>query len=302
MKRSPNDQCWCGENVKYKKCHKAFDDAPEERKYEEAQKLYAASWKRTSQLQHSRGDYEWMAQQLKPYAVGRLFDVGCGSGHGLLALHAILPELTRVVAVDENPECLRVARDTLSSAGLSVAMVTRLDVLHTPSGFIQDAKPFDANLPGPFALIEADPMADPYLEAALRADGLFDAVTIWLTGAHMWRRMNVVSRSRGVRDEHDLRILLQNDVYELADRILRPGGVLQVVDRAEAPTTDFLFNGYLENHREQAEPTTLDVREIAHRLWDSPEGGRTKMILTAPEGREEIEPTMALVSIISVKV
>jgi hypothetical protein len=145
-------------------------------------------------------------------------------------------------------------------------------------------------------------MADPYLEEALHADGAFDAVTIWLTGAHMWRRKNVVSQSRGVRDEHDLRILLQNDVYEVADRILRPGGVLQVVDRSEAPTTDFIYNGYLQNHREQAEPTTLDVREIAYRPWDSPEGGGTKMILTSPEGRQEAEPTLALVSIISVKV
>lgn len=302
MNRSPNDLCWCDSQIKYKKCHKAFDDASEDRKYAEAQRIYARSWRKTAQLQHARGDYEWMAQQLIPYAVERLFDVGCGSGHGLLALHGTLPSLARVIAVDENPVCLRVARDTLTSAGHSPVMIPRLDIMHTPLGFVQDAQPIAGALPTPLALIEADPMADPYLEGALHVDGLFDAVTIWLTGAHMWRRMNVVSRSRGVRDEHDLRILLQNDVYELADRILKPGGILQVVDRAEAPTTDFVYNGYLQNHREQAEPTTLDVREISYRLWDSPEGGRTPMILTAPEGREDDNPTLALVSIISVKI
>jgi SAM-dependent methyltransferase len=302
MKLSPNDPCWCDGPLKYKKCHKAFDEASDDRKYAEAQKLYARSWHKASQLQHARGDYEWIAQQLNPYAVKRLFDVGCGSGHGLLALLGVLPSLSRIVAVDENLDCLRIARDTLTGAGHAPVMVPRLDVKHTPLGFFQAAEPFDAALPGPIALIEADPMADPYLEEALHADGPFDAVTIWLTGAHMWRRMNVVSQSRGVRNEHDLRLLLQNDVYELADRILRPGGVLQVVDRAEAPTTDFLYDGYLQNHREQAEPTTLDVRDITYRPWESPEGGRTQMILTSPEGREEVEPTLALVSIISVKV
>jgi SAM-dependent methyltransferase len=302
MKRSPNDPCWCDSKRKYKKCHKAFDEAPEDRKYTEAQRLYANAWRVTSQLQYARGDYDWMAQQLKPYKVERLFDVGCGSGHGLLALSATLPAPVRVVAVDENRDCLRIARDTLAKAGLSPAVIARLDWAHTPLGFVHHAKPFAGPLPRPLALIEADPMTDPYLEEALHGDGPFDAVTIWLTGAHMWRRMNAVSRSRGVRDEHDLRILLQNNAYELADRILRPGGVLQVVDRAEAPTTDFLYNAYVQAHREQAEPTTLDVREIAYRLWSSPEGGGTKMIFTTPEGREAVEPEMALVSIISVKV
>jgi SAM-dependent methyltransferase len=302
MKRSPNDPCWCDSGRKYKKCHKDFDDAPQERKYAEAQRLYASTWTTTAQLQHDRGDYDWMAQQLKPYRVERLFDVGCGSGHGLLALAATLPAPLRIVAVDENLDCLRVARDTLAKAGLSPVLIARVDCAHTPFGFIQKARPFAGPLPQPLALLEADPMTDPYLEGALHADGPFDAVTIWLTGAHMWRRMNFVSQSRGVRSEHDLRILLQNEVYELADRILRPGGVLQVVDRSEAPTTDFLHNAYIQSHREQAEPTTLDVREIAYRPWSEPVGGKTQMILATPEGREGVEPELALVSIISVKI
>lgn len=30
MKLSPNDPCWCKGTLKYKKCHKAFDDAPDD--------------------------------------------------------------------------------------------------------------------------------------------------------------------------------------------------------------------------------------------------------------------------------
>lgn len=301
-KRSPNDVCWCDSGRKYKKCHKASDEAPEDQKYKESQRQYASAWRVTSQLQYDRGDFCWMAQQLKPYKIGRLFDVGCGSGHGLLALFKTLTAPLRVVSVDENLECLRTACDMLTAAGLSPILIARLDYQYTPFGFIHDAEPVAGPLPHPLALMEADPMADPHLEAALHADGPFDAVTIWLTGAHMWRRKNVISRSRGAQDEHDLRIMLQNDVYELADRILRPGGVLQVVDRSEAPTTKFLYDAYVQSHREQAEPTTLDVRKIAYRPWNEPEGGATKMIFTSPEGREAVEPEIALVSIISVKV
>lgn len=301
LKLSPNDPCWCGGDLKYKKCHKSFDEAPDDRKYAESQRLYATTWEVTSRLQYARGDYDWMARQLTSHHVERLFDVGCGSGHALLALMSQLPELNRIVAVDENLDCLRSARNTLAAAGHGSELIERFDGVHSPQGFVQNERAFVGPLPLPIALIEADPMSDAYLEAALLSDGPFDAVTIWLTGAHMWRRSNVVSRARRVRSEHDLRILLQNDVYELADRILRPGGILHVVDRSEAPTSDFLYQAYLQAHREQAEPTTLDIRDIEYRLWTSPEGGRTQMIYKAPDDREEADPLIALVSILSVK-
>lgn len=85
-------------------------------------------------------------------------------------------------------------------------------------------------------------MSDPYLEQALRADGPFDAVTIWLTGSHPFRLLNAACVGRGAVDETDLNLFLQNRVYELADQILRPGGVLQFVDRSEAPADVYLHH------------------------------------------------------------
>lgn len=301
MKLTPNEPCWCGSGRKYKKCHKAFDDAPDELKYQAAQKAYASTWQATSELQYARGDYAWMAEQLSPYGITRLFDVGCGSGHGLLAMSESFPNLSRTVSVDENLDCLRIARDTLVQGGSSPVLLTRLETVLTPRGFVQNAKEISDPLPAGTVLIEADPLTDPHLEQALSADGPFDAVTIWLTGAHMLRSVNAISRSREVRDERDLRIILQNEVYELADRILRRGGVLQVVDRSEPPTSDYLRDEYFKAHREQAEPTRLDVRDVAYRSWTPPEGSTTKLIQSSAGGRTDAEIALALVSITSVK-
>ncbi|MCJ2184061.1 SEC-C domain-containing protein [Novosphingobium sp. 1949] len=266
----PNDLCPCGSGRKYKKCHRIVDLSSSDQKYVAAQAVYAANWKVTAELQYERGDYAWMAEQLKPFEVKRVLDVGCGSGHGLLALTECLPSGLRVVAIDENLACLKVAQQTLQKSGLPAPLIERLETVETPYGFLQTDKPISLPLAEPIALIEADPLTDNYLEKAVLHNGLFDAVTIWLTGAHSWRRHNAYSVHRGVKDEHDLRIVIQNEVYELADRVLRPGGVLQVVDRSEAPTSDFIRQGYFESHREQAEPTTMDVREVGTSIYLSP--------------------------------
>jgi len=300
----PNAPCPCGSGKKYKKCHRVVDEAPSHAKYGLAQGVYADNWKTTSQLQYARGDYAWMADQLKPYAFERVFDIGTGSGHGLLALWECYGPRLRIVGIDENPACLRVASKTLEDRGLPAPVIIRLDITETPFGFVQEGGPLPLPLPEPVALIEADPLTDPYLEDALTDGGLFDVVTIWLTGGHFWRRHNAYSVHRGAKSEHDLRIILQNEAYELADRILRPGGILHVVDRAEAPTSEALRIEYFKAHSEQAEPTSLKVRHIDYRLWEPPEGAPIKLVTTDPENRPDSfpEPQLGLVSIISEKV
>lgn len=301
---APNAPCPCGSGRKYKKCHRIFEEAASHQKYAAAQEVYATSWKETAGLQYARGDYTWMADQLPPLQTARLLDVGTGSGHGLLALRERLGADLRIVGVDENLSCLKHAAQTLKAVGYSADVVSRLDTQQTPLGFVQRGDDIPVPLPEPIALIEADPLTDKHLEKALVDGGQFDVVTIWLTGAHLWRRHNAYSIHRGAENEKDLRIILQNEVYELADRVLRPGGILQVVDRAEAPTTDVLRDEYFKAHGEQAEPTTLEVTEVKYRLWTSPAGAPTLLINSQPENRpaDFPEAQLALVSIISEKV
>lgn len=303
MRFAPNSPCPCGSGRKYKKCHRNFEEATSQQKYAAAQDVYATSWKETAALQYARGDYTWMAEQLPPLQSARLLDIGTGSGHGLLALCERFEADLRIVSVDENLSCLKYAAQTLMATGYSADVVSRLDTQETPFGFVQKGGNILVPLPEPIALIEADPLTDEYLEKALADGGQFDAVTIWLTGAHLLRGHNAYSIHRGAKSEKDLRIILQNEVYELADRVLRPGGILQVVDRAEAPTTDVLRGEYFKAHGEQAEPTTLKVKEVTYRLWSSPAGAPTLLIDSQPENRpaDFPEAQLALVSIISEK-
>lgn len=303
MRFEPNGPCPCGSGRKYKKCHRAFEEAPSHEKYAAAQGVYADLWRTTSQLQLDRGDYAWMADRLGAYQIARVLDIGTGSGHGLLALSARFGSDLRIVGLDENLACLKATRQTLLNAGLSAHLIERLETYETTSGFVQEGGPIPHPLPAPIALIEADPLTDEYLDDALARDGMFDAVTIWLTGAHIWRRNNAYSLYRGAKSEHDLRIIIQNEAYELSDRILRPGGVLQVVDRAEAPTSDAVRDEYFKAHGQQAEPTSLIVKDVSYRLWQSPQGAPTQLVDTKPEERPDTFPEaqLGLVSIISEK-
>ncbi|WP_241667095.1 hypothetical protein [Muricoccus nepalensis] len=208
----------------------------------------------------------------------------------------------RIVGIDENPDCLTTAQNTLQTAGVDCpSPMRRVTTLPYADGFRSAAVPIEGALPEPVALLQADVCSDLYLEKALRADGPFDAVTVWLTGVHMYRQYNVVVTSAGIKTDGSHRLFVQNAVYELADKVLRPGGVLQVVDRGEAPATETMKQDIIRAHREQAEPTTLDFRAIEYTPWTPTETRRVPMGLTL--GTSGMAPTqdMAIVSIISVK-
>lgn len=298
----PNDPCWCGQGRKYKHCHRAVDEAPPERRYGESQRTYAANWRVTADLQHARGDYAWMAEQISGRGVGRLVDVGCGTGQGLLALLDVLGPGLRVVAADENAACLGHARTALREAGVDVAaVVERVRVAPAPGGYRQVAEPFADPLPGGVALVQADVCDDPDFVAALVADGPFDAVTVWLSGVHMLRQENAVVRVAGIDSDHAHRLFVQNAAYVLADRVLRPGGVLQVVDRVQAPSSDLLRNDLLRAHGEQAGPTRLEVQSLTWRPWIQPEHRRVPMVQRPGLAGLAAPTDLALTSVVSVR-
>jgi hypothetical protein len=128
--------------------------------------------------------------------------------------------------------------------------------------------------------LSTDICNDPFLRPALQASGPFDAVTIWLTGVHMLRQENVNVRARRIDSDGAHRLYVQNAAYELADFVLRPGGVLQVGDRGIAPDTPLLRADILQAHGRQASVTLLQVKSLTHRHYDEPDSGRTPMRLT----------------------
>jgi hypothetical protein len=103
--------------------------------------------------------------------------------------------------------------------------------------------------------------------AAVLAPGEFrgdpvDAVTCWLLEAP--KRPDVAARldAMGLRSEDEARLALQTLVYRLADRVLRPGGVLQVVDRMDDAFDESLATGVMRLQRAQSRGTTLEFASI----------------------------------------
>jgi len=297
-----NEPCPCGSGRKYKFCHLPLDEAPPAERYEAGQRVYIENWKAASQAHYGRKHYHWMARLLEPFKPKRVFDVGCGSGHGLLGLFEVLgPELT-VISVDENGACLDVADATLSKAGLTATVVKRLQSQLTPVGYELVASKFEMPVAASVVLIESDICNDPLLEHMLARTEKFDAVTIWLSGVHMMRQFNATIQQRGISADGDHRLYVQNKVYEVADKILRSGGVLQVVDRGEAPTSELLRQDKLRAHREQASVTSLQVTDLNFERYEDLGVRRTPMKFTpGKSGRIPEKFEAALISVISVK-
>lgn len=91
---------------------------------------------------------------------------------------------------------------------------------------------------------------------------LVDAVTCWLL--EVPRRPDIAHRleAMGLRTADEARLALQTLVYRLADRVLRLGGVLQVVDRTPEAFDEGLATGVMRLQRAQAKGTSLEFASI----------------------------------------
>lgn len=92
---------------------------------------------------------------------------------------------------------------------------------------------------------------------------LVDAVTCWLleppggtaAGAEKLRAM-------GLRTVDEAKLALQTLVYRLADRVLRAGGVLQVVDRFPQTLDEARSTGILRLQRAQSRGTSMEFASM----------------------------------------
>lgn len=102
-------------------------------------------------------------------------------------------------------------------------------------------------------------------------------------------------------DPDTYRLRVQNRVYKLAAQVLRPGGWLQVVDRGEPPTEQFLLDDVFKAHRDQASPTNLEVFSVQHREYVESTSGIRMVASTPASGRTSDLTKLAMVSVLSRK-
>jgi hypothetical protein len=99
---------------------------------------------------------------------------------------------------------------------------------------------------------------------AVLAQGAFggeqvDAVTCWLLEPPVGSGAGAEKlRAMGLRTSDEAKLALQTLVYRLADRVLRPGGVLQVVDRFPEALDEARSTGIVRLQRAQARGTSLE--------------------------------------------
>ncbi|MBI6923705.1 class I SAM-dependent methyltransferase [Pseudomonas putida] len=266
-------------------------------------KAYIRSWGINSEGHLAQGHYTWMAERVKGFP--RTLEIGCGVGYSTLAL---LQQGHTVVCVEENPQCIAATRQRLVDEGFCVEVIAR----ETPVSLDENAYRliYSKIAEAPEAdclLIEGDALNDPALEAWLERQPKFDAIACWLLGTHDARGHNAAVDLALMPTAYEHRIFVQNRVYEIADRILRSGGVLSVIDRAQTPTTQDIVDKLLQHHREQASVTSLVVQPVEHTPHvESEQQGAMRMMTTNPPDTAmaftpDDPPTMSLCSTTSVK-
>lgn len=200
---------------------------------EVAQEIYAKEWAVNAGHYVHEGLYTRLAAELTAESgIARVLDIGCGLGEGLHALQAAIPPTRRLIAgIDENAHCLQAAA---ASLGLQ-AQALSSPRLQSKFGLKRyDSIPSTAPIAveGDVVLIHADILIqDRAMEEWLRNAAPFDAVTLWFTGGHKARSLTKVAERIGAKSDEDFRWAIENRVIDMAQRHLRPGGLIQLVIR-----------------------------------------------------------------------
>lgn len=258
---------------------------------------YANEWDASSENLASQAVYEWMAEQLG--TTGFVLEIGAGTGRSTLELQK---RGNKVISVEENPNCLSRTRRAIEAAGYKVVSVPRGTIRPIDSSYhaisyreIKQLKSEDWDV----LLIEGNVIRDDHLVKFLKAVGQFDAVVCWLIGGHGAMRFNRSIDFEGVDDPSEYRLFVQNTVYELADELVKSGGVLHVVDRAFG-VTPAMIDDWLRSHRDQATGTSLAVEPIESRPYrEASADGAMGMGISLPSG--ELKTNFSDTFLISVR-
>jgi len=256
---------------------------------------YADSWSQGNAAKFEQdGHYAWMAGFLDGYE--RIIEIGTGDGRGTM-------ELARrghiVISIDENPTCLHLARERLSTAGIPVLYQDREVSETIGDNYVIRYPRHPGDWPSNgVLLVEGDLLNDPQL-LDWATTHKADAVVCWLMGTHKARHKNEGLKHYGIPDSGGYRLAVENMTYKFADIVLRPGGILHFVRRGEGTTSELLYKDLLYGVREQAAETSLVVDEsFPERPYEESTAGVDMGMKPGTSGRVPTDYKPTLTSII----
>lgn len=235
------------------------------------QDRYLNKWKENAKAFDSQKCYYWMSQKIFATHRDLILDIGCGDGSGIESMLALNknPKL-KIISIDKNLSCLKETQIKLVSKGYTVELIERLDISYDNTYHKYSFLPIRQLPEKQVTPIQSDLLSDPHLESYLRLVGAFDAITVWLIGTHLERQNCINIFPLNIDADSLYRLCVQNKTYELADKILKMGGILHVVDRGQMPSSEELKQVLIDLHKEQASVTTLDVFELDYIPYREP--------------------------------
>lgn len=264
---------------------------------------YLDYWRHNAASLAQQGCYGWMAEQLDSLQPKRILDIGCGTGEGTLALFQRFS--ADIVAIDENLSCLRNTHRCFRNQKVPADLRARFQYFQNPNGsHSTEIEKGEIITTERVALLQADVLLeDPPMYSYLDRRGPFDAITIWLIGAYQCRLTCADLYPLRMTQPQDYRLHVQNRVYRLAGKFLRPGGTLQVIDRGEPLCTPELSEDHLNGHREQAELGGLQVQGFTARRYEEHATRKGVELIISPgkSGRVPNLTETALISVTSLK-
>lgn len=233
----------------------------------QARVQYAREWGwGNAQQFSSQGHYDWMAGFLRGHRC--VIEIGTGSGSGTLAL---LSAGHTVVSIDENPECLKLAQQKLSSSGHAAVYESREIIELDQRGYrVRYRKPASAFPASGALLLEGDMLNDPTLIEWIGARRRFDVIVCWLMGTYYERTQNTMISELAIASPSDYRLRVQRALSEMADRILPHGGLLHFVDRGAPPDSEIAIQQHYNYQAFLTAGTALKMLSLDYIRYDEP--------------------------------
>jgi len=147
------------------------------KKLKKEHQTYINKWKNNAKAFDAQKCYSWMAQKILTNQIKLILDIGCGDGAGLQALLSKnYNNQLKIIAIDENLDCLKEAQRKLLSKDYSTELIERCDIIHDNKYHGYNFKSIDKVPEQQVTLIHSDLLSDPYIEPYLNSIGKFDAI------------------------------------------------------------------------------------------------------------------------------